>query len=74
MKFTINQFIDFLPKTAEDDLSVKANLCAAKLSEAAATKRSLIEFDSLRETPQPHEVGKLCPQHIRSSLFATTTE
>jgi len=34
MKYTVNQFIGFLLKSAEDDLSVQANLCAAKLSEA----------------------------------------
>ena len=38
MKYTVNQYIGFLPESAEDDLSVKANLCEAKLSEAAETK------------------------------------
>ena len=44
MKYTTDQFIGFLPEAAEDDLSVKANLCAAKLSEAAETKKSLTAF------------------------------
>ena len=44
MKYTTGQFIGFLPEAAEDDLSVKANLCAAKLSEAAKTKKSLTTF------------------------------
>jgi hypothetical protein len=45
MKYTINQSIGFLPEPAEDDLSVKANLCAAKLSEAAETKRLLTAYN-----------------------------
>ena len=35
MKYAINQFIGSLPESAEDDLSVQANLCEAKLSEAS---------------------------------------
>ena len=45
MKYTINQIIGFLPESAEDDLSVQANLCAAKLSEAAKTKRLLTAYN-----------------------------
>ena len=45
MKYTINQFIGFLPESAEDELSVQANLCLAKLSEAAETKRLLTAYN-----------------------------
>jgi hypothetical protein len=34
MKYKINQFIGSLPESAEAELSVQANLCKAKLSEA----------------------------------------
>jgi hypothetical protein len=38
MKYMINQFIGFLPESAGDELSVQANLCSEKLSEAAKSK------------------------------------
>ena len=34
MKYEINQLVGFAPGKAQDVLSVKANLCVAKLSEA----------------------------------------